>query len=868
MASPFNVFRRNQRIMMAVLTGLSMFAFIFFDVSVMRSGGGMSKSLTVAMFAAICALGLWYVGRRHGKPSEWAMWGALLGGVAAFLFVRSSEPAPAIRAKGINITDNTLRDLSHNRYLANQFVMRAGMVTKAKRASQGFGPADDRSMIQYALGRQEVKRLGISLNDDAVNRYINEITDDKLSKGDFSKILKELNLSSGDLFKILREELEVRLAFEMQAPPYDLWVDFNPQNFQTFFRPKLPATPEEQWEFFQKLNVKQSLSVVALPVASFLPKVPKASETDLKELFDLRKGNTPGQKGEPGFIQPHRVKLGYLAAEFVKFESQVSSPTDDEVAEYYEANKERYQIRDFPESSREDEDRPADAEQPDNVAPELPAPDAPDSESDAKPDEEKKPESKDDDKKPEEKNDRESSSSAIDVKQTGVVRLVSATADDEEKEDKENAAEEKKESKEEKADDKPAAKEEPSDEKPGSEDKKPESDADSEEMPELPPSPGEGDKKKEVRYRPLDDDLRDRIREEILRDRAFEKMGDAVDKARAEMEGLAFKYLEADDADKAKVAADIAGKLKAYAADHDLEYVETPLLSQLELQTSTTESIGMAVLPASGPMQFQSPSVVDDLFPRTGQTSPLYFPQRADSRLRDRRYAWWKIEDKPQHVPAWSDEGIPDQVRTAWNYEQARKLAQQRAEQLHDVVTAAPEDFAAALAGQTVTGDSGTTSVVIKETPRFSWLTTNLSVAFDPEMGDFLAPRRSFVDGVDRPGDDFMKTVFDELKNGEAGIAANADRSTFFLVKVRDRDGTEPPADVEGFQTLDTLRNQFVSSLGSQRAELAHRPYNLMMFNMFSRVQQEWTKKFDQRYGVEFDDMQEASAPPRSRRRR
>ena len=52
MASPFNIFRRNQRVMMVVLTGLSMVAFLFFDVTMMKSGV-LSKSLTVALFAGI-----------------------------------------------------------------------------------------------------------------------------------------------------------------------------------------------------------------------------------------------------------------------------------------------------------------------------------------------------------------------------------------------------------------------------------------------------------------------------------------------------------------------------------------------------------------------------------------------------------------------------------------------------------------------------------------------------------------------------------------------------------------------------------------------------------------------------------------------
>ena len=61
MASPFNIFRRNQRVMMAVLTGLSMIAFIFFDATLMRNGQS-NRTLFILMIAAICALGLWFVG--------------------------------------------------------------------------------------------------------------------------------------------------------------------------------------------------------------------------------------------------------------------------------------------------------------------------------------------------------------------------------------------------------------------------------------------------------------------------------------------------------------------------------------------------------------------------------------------------------------------------------------------------------------------------------------------------------------------------------------------------------------------------------------------------------------------------------------
>ncbi len=858
MASPFNVFRRNQRVMMAALVGLSMFAFIFFDPSLMRSGSGVPKSLTVAMFAAICALGLWFVGRRHGKSSEWAMWGALLGGVAAFLFVRSAEPAKAVHLATGSLTEQTLSKQSQKRHLANQFVMRAVQQSQSKRQTQGFGPADTRSMVQYHLGKEEAKRLGISLNDEAVNRFISEITEDKLSPKDFQKILQETGVSAGDLFNILRGELESRLAFEMQAPPYDLWTDFSPQTFQMFLQPKLPATPEEQWEFFLKLHEKESLAAVAVPVDAFLAKVPEPTEVELKELFDQRKSFLPSEQGDPGFIQPHRVKLAYLAADFEKFESQVPAPTDEEIEAYYQANKENFRIRDIHSFPDVDPDEPADADQPMNVAPPLPDLDAPpekketeeNEKSDAKPEEakpdepkpEEKPESKDerkkDDKPAEEKSSQTSSQS--------VFRLVSAQKE-------ENAAAETK-SEEAKPDEKPA-------EKPAAEDQPvdaqvtPEADMELDDFSDLDlPMPGEA--KSPQKYRELDEELRDEIKEIILKDRAFEKMGTVVDEAQRKMETLATTYIDTPEADRAKVAEGFVAQLKEYAEKRGLLYVETPLLSQAELLTSPSESIGTAVLSTGGGLQFQARSVLEELFPPSGQAGPLYYPQRADSRTRDKRYSWWKIEDVAQHVPKWDDKGIRELVLSGWKSVKARQLAEQRAEQLAALAQAKPgEALAAAFSGQTVTGDAAGDAVVVRETPRFSWLTTSGSVPNDPDLSGFMAPRRSIITGVQQAGDDFMKTVFEQLKNNEVGVAPNSDRSVYYVVQVRDRDGTEPPpTDVEGFQTTDDLRKQFLSTLNADQG-LAARPYNIMMFNNFRRVQQDWQRAFDQRYGVEMDEL-------------
>ncbi|MFO0917850.1 MAG: hypothetical protein U0872_05985 [Planctomycetaceae bacterium] len=356
---------------MAVLTALSMFAFIFFDATLMRNGQS-NRTLFILMIAAICGLGLWFVGSPRGKGGEWAMWGALVGALAAFLFFRSGGPEPVARTKTANYSEADLQRLAQKRIKANRFVQMAADATKSMRAAP-FGPADERSMVQFALGEQEARRLGISLGNDAVNRFIHDMTENRLSGADFKRILEDIPTSQGELFNILRNELEVRLALSVQMPSFDNWLDFDFRSRQQFYRQKLPATPDEQWELFQRMNVKQSLSVVALPVEDFVSKVEEPADSELAAFFEMNKLRPPGARGEPGFVQPHRVQLAYLAADFEKFEGLATPATDEEVAEYYERNKDLlYRVRDIPDSGSSDQ--PADAVSPENTAPELPAP--------------------------------------------------------------------------------------------------------------------------------------------------------------------------------------------------------------------------------------------------------------------------------------------------------------------------------------------------------------------------------------------------------------------------------------------------------------------------------------------------------------
>jgi hypothetical protein len=67
----------------------------------------------------------------------------------------------------------------------------------------------------------------------------------------------------------------------------------------------------------------------------------------------------------------------------------------------------------------------------------------------------------------------------------------------------------------------------------------------------------------------------------------------------------------------------------------------------------------------------------------------------------------------------------------------------------------------------------------VTETKPFSWLTVG-SVPFDFSGGQ---PRISEVDGVERPGQAFMETVFG-LSQGQLGVAMNEPENTVYVMRL------------------------------------------------------------------------------------
>ena len=850
MSSPLEAFRKHQRILMVALTALAMIAFIFLDN--VGSGGQLSPGMLVFLMAMLCGGGLWFVGASRGKGTEWGSIGAILGAVVGVVSFYSAGP-PAVATTTVrSFSRPDLLQLQARRALANRFVYSA--VQKAGidlRRDVGFGDGSDPALVEHALRLREAHDQGIHLADSAVVDFINGLTEQKLSKPDYRAVLRDVNLSEGDLFNILREELEARLVTRLTSPPYGSGGQL-----------PVTQTPEQYWQYFRRMTVKESITAVSLPVEEFVGQVPEPREPELVAFFDLHK-NTIGEPGRPGFRIPDRVQLAYLVGSFEQFEGKVGEPTAEEIAEFYEKNRDRYRVRAIPETPAtptgtpdpadagapansnteapaaptETPATPAEPEKPAETAPEAPAAPEPEKPETEKPATETPPE---DELEPQcgEEPAAETASPATPETQPAEPAPAAATetpAAPAQPETPTTPAQE------------PAAPAEPT--TPG--------------LPALPPLPGAATpavKPAEPQFRALDDDLKSEIRDQILRERAFQKMGDAIDLAYQKMSDLSTGFLGLDDKELAAAHAEAAKQLKQLATEQNLEYVETALLTGEQLSSGESDPIGAAVDGAQPSNPFATASLVAEEVFRSTQT---YIPRRAE-RIGERRYAYWKIADEAPRVPEFKDSGVREAVVAAWKLEKARPLAEKRAKELADLARKSSGELEIVLAGQTVTGAADGPALSFLNPPKFSWMSQAQNVpqqSFMPTQ----PPSISTVLGFKPVGQDFMQTVFAALSPGETGVAADAIRSTFYVVRVKDRDGAGTAADAA--VASEALQQQFLNEgrTGADGRPAAlfgfpqfgmPSPYSIISFDAQRVIEDVRRREFEKKYGLTFAQAQ------------
>lgn len=672
----------------------------------------------------------------------------------------------AVETSAGNLTEMELRGLIEQRTRANRFVEFAFMASHPELANTnpqfwrfmgedyqqylfGFGLSRPEDALLGYLVRQEGRRLGVMVDDAQIDAFIDEVTKQKLSGEQYNDILKRMRMSSRQLYDILREEILAKRTFLVM-------------------RPANPPSPEVLWKFYRQLHVRQKVEVAAVPVKAFLEKVAAPSDAELTDFFNKHRDDFPMlEEGElkPGFRQPHRARLHYLKSSYEETEKKVlaSNPvTPQEVEDYYEKNKDTlYKMSTIPldleqEGKAGDDRRPPPPTMPDEIR-RLPAAATDEAKTEEKPTEKKE--------------EEEPAKSTTPAKEP-------------EKKEEVKKEEEKKpgtECQEAKDDAKPKEAEKDSTEKAATE-KTDEAKPDKTEIVE-PETPS---------YKPLTDELRDQIRDQLLRDRTLKAMRDDTSKISLALGAVGLKLTTEFPPEKRtpETLKSITEKSKAALEEVGgplgMEFGATDLVSGQEF----FELPGVGKAREPGESEFGNPTM---LFQNVYTNDLLFTPYRAEDPASSDHYVAWKIENIAEHIPkALTEPGIKDQVLESWKMQKAKPLAKKRAEELAKAANDANKPLAETLGEQTVTGDKESLQLTVHETPQFSWLREPAARSMSP-FSPSPPPTLSDPTFIEKPGEQFMEAVFDHLEPLQTGVAANADASVFYVVRVLER---QPHLDV------------------------------------------------------------------------
>jgi len=859
MSSAFTFFRRNQQVTMVAVVILSMLAFTLDTVFSDRGTHFVLLGLLVG------ALVFSFFGISRGQWMKFGIAGGVLGAVCGFVFPQILTPSTGFfedSALGA-FDEQRIMDLQLQRNIPNTFMQfafeKAIAPGTAMYAPQfGFGHEAGTDDLTFAeMMRAEANDLGIVVTDKMVSDWINKQTQEKLSREMFAEIRQDLNfgpnvISEKRLLDCFRSEIKALMAYQILRP--------QPSS--------LPQGPDVYFATFNRSKVRERLNTVRLDVDAFLTQVPEPSDAEIAELFQEGRLRFPNElePGSPGFRQFSKAKLAYLELGYKNVEASLTPPTDAEIEAFYKDNQDKLYRKPaepapappvitpavVPETSgvATPAETPTEEPKPEEPKPEEPKPEEPKPEEpkpeEPKPEEPKPEEPKPEEPKPEEPKPEECFPVSDEQGEAQPEAAPAASLDEKSvaRPSNENPA------------DGPAIVDESTATASGKSD-----------SPEfvIP----------QVEYKPLDDELKAEIREQMLDGKVRTALDDrmnavmiAVKKLEEKRRGYRFSLFEKQrDISKddlyekmREASSNTLDAFKALAPEHKFELVETPLLSYAELVEGESYPIGVATVPAGATVAQH----VFSKFPEdvTNDTT-LFVGERGvknsvDPDGGETQYAWVITEYAPTFIPTLDDPGIRDQVVLAFKRKQAREIAKNRGEELVQAIKTGLEKpegekqtMSETLEALTVLGTEGSPALAMRQTLPFSWMEQSMT----PQMNFMQQPtaRLSSIRFADEiagtiryAGPKFMQEVFEELGNNDVAVVPNEDFSSYYVVQVLDR----TPADQNG---EDILRQQFLTEgkqFGFSRGAVA----TVIQSDIAGPTALEWEKAIWREYGIDPDE--------------
>ncbi len=747
MASPFRVFRKHQRILIAVLGVLAMGAFVFLPI-ILQWGG---------------------IGGRGPQGEEVVITTKKYG----------------------DLKEQQIQMLRHKKAAVTQFLQQLVLAAggNPQGIAQMMGPADEETVVREWLLANKAAESGMQIDDRSITQFLHSLTQQKLDNQQFAQLLKESGgrgLNEDVLFDTLKGIFMAR------------------QSESLFSVSLAPLTPGQKWDYYQRLNRKVDAELIPVDVAAFVEQIEDPGDAKLKAYFEEYKNQFAQiTRPTPGFRIPPKVDVEYIKANVEKMgRLDLEAITDAEIEQYYLENRDReFQTLDLPgfdesileespstEASSESETKakPAAEEKPAVETPaEKPVVETPAEKPAEKPAETpaEKPAVETPAEKPAEKpaEEKPAENKEASHRNNGPFRLVAFASEkkSDEKEKTETATDATSDQKEEAkpaeapAEAKPAEApaevkpaETPAEVKPATEKPAETPSATEPALPSaLPSLPGalgteaQPTVPSQAKYKPLDE-VKDQIRKTLAVRKASDRVGELLKPLQGKMRRHynALRLWEAESAEQTEGAdlkkpeLTLANEVK----DTGLEANRTGLKTMAEL----------VELDLAGSMIDGQIQTLQELF----GSLPNHQPRLAQDREQN-YYLFWKVDSQEERIPEFEDEGIRDEALAAWKFDKARELAKKRADEL-----AAEAQKSEKPLGETF---SGQTDLVVKKTGPFTWLT----MGNIPALAYQMRPRLSRVENVDMPGEQFMGIAYG-LEPGKVGVAPNHPESVYYVVRL------------------------------------------------------------------------------------
>jgi hypothetical protein len=346
--NPFNIFRRNQRAIFAVITVFIMFTFVlssglgggadFFDWFPRWLGqkGRKGDAYCSIDGARVYQRDVENVRRQRAMADRFMQAAAAesLGGLRRALREASAQGSSEFADLYRRVLENPspdqwtlilpglIRQTPNARPADKEAAdildaMAAAYLSleRSRRSGTYFGVPNRtaRDAIEFMLWDRKARDLGIGYSADEVRALLNQEFRGQLTND--AEIVQALRrdmpgFSLEGCLDALAAEFRVRTARTALLGPDTGRAD------RTLATPPLFAPPFEVFEFYRDKTSPTQYEVLAVPAAAFTAAVPgQPTEDELRRLYDDRKDAEPDpSREEPGFREPRKVKVEWVSA--------------------------------------------------------------------------------------------------------------------------------------------------------------------------------------------------------------------------------------------------------------------------------------------------------------------------------------------------------------------------------------------------------------------------------------------------------------------------------------------------------------------------------------------------------------------------